>query len=285
MNSQTVLVSIPVHTSSVKSIKKLNDGRMVSASEDKSIAFWDQNGGGLQKLSNAHLSGINALEITLVGYLASGSDDKKVTLWNTQTYVSVISLDHGESVLSLKILNNGNLASGGADHTIKIWSMSTYSLVNTLTGHTGNVNALETLTDGRLLSSGDDQTVIVWNSNGGSPSISSYFNPFNESIYALKTLINGDLAISGAQGSLKFWQITGSTQNEQPDGLSSSSSCAQGANGYALTQIDVATLIAGFDNGCILMLGTSQTYQVNYQLFNPGTSGITCLVLESRHNS
>ena len=45
-------------------------------------------------------------------------------------------------VSSFAVLPNGNLVSGSVDQTIKIWNSTTCELIQTLTGHSGYVEAL-----------------------------------------------------------------------------------------------------------------------------------------------
>ena len=58
------------------------------------------------------------------------------------------------------------LASGSTDKTIKIWDIRNGTCIDTLVGHTGQVNAIISFSEAkeRLICSGsNDKSIIIWN--------------------------------------------------------------------------------------------------------------------------
>jgi F-box and WD-40 domain protein CDC4 len=59
------------------------------------------------------------------------------------------------------------LASGGVDAKIKIWQVSTGECVQTLKGHTSDVNCLATIDKHTLASASNDRSVKIWKLSSG----------------------------------------------------------------------------------------------------------------------
>jgi WD40 repeat protein len=56
------------------------------------------------------------------------------------------------------------LASASADFTVKLWNIETGNLLQTFTGHLGEVRTVAFSLDGKLLASGsDDLEIKLWN--------------------------------------------------------------------------------------------------------------------------
>ena len=58
------------------------------------------------------------------------------------------------------------VVSGSDDNTVKIWDAESGTCLNTLSGHSGWVNAVAVFADNRRIVSGnDDGTVKIWDAN------------------------------------------------------------------------------------------------------------------------
>jgi len=75
---------------------------------------------------------------------------------------------HTKTIWALAIgLNNGKVYSGSADKTIRVWSCEGGALLQTLHGHTAEVNALAVGPDEKLYSGSMDHTIRVWSGDDG----------------------------------------------------------------------------------------------------------------------
>ena len=72
---------------------------------------------------------------------------------NGKTQLSTLT-GHEGPVLAVAWLDNKTLASGGEDKIVRLWDAKTFTLLKTLKGHTGRVNALAFSPDGKTLASG-----------------------------------------------------------------------------------------------------------------------------------
>ncbi|RAP34167.1 hypothetical protein DID80_07575 [Candidatus Marinamargulisbacteria bacterium SCGC AAA071-K20] len=116
------------HTDWVNSVTQLEDGRLVSASNDNTLKVWD--------------------------------------LTQDQGQECVATLQgHTSLVRSVTQLEDGRLVSASFDSTLKVWDLTRaqgQECVATLEGHTDAVSSVTQLEDGRLISASDDNTLKVW---------------------------------------------------------------------------------------------------------------------------
>jgi WD40 repeat protein len=100
--------------------------------------------------------------------VASGSMDNSVILWdvNTKNRLSQIT-GHDDYVSSLVWLDTeAKIASGSQDNKIRVWtgdSSDQSTALETLTRHSGAVNALAWVSSGSIVSGSSDGSVVMWN--------------------------------------------------------------------------------------------------------------------------
>ena len=114
---------------------------------------------------------------------------------------------HSSQIECIRLMQNGAYFISASDDTyIKVWDAKLYWLINTISGHTGNVNILEVLSSGQIMSGSSDNTVKIWNQNG---TISASFNPFGGSITCLREISTGFVAIGGKSTSVYIYSTNG----------------------------------------------------------------------------
>ena len=146
----------------------LADGRLASASLDRTIWVWDVETGVETACLKGHTGPVSALCQLSDGRLASGSRDRTIRLWAAATGVERARLEgHTGAVNALCPLPDGRLASGSDDGTIRLWDPLSGAETARLEGHTGFVNALCLLPDGRLASGSMDNTIRRWDAVAG----------------------------------------------------------------------------------------------------------------------
>ena len=133
---------------------------LVSASNDKTIKFWNKSHLILTLNENQTINSLAYNEINLL--LATGSSEGKIVIRKVTRYLQNIN---GQSAIkALIILPNGNIVSGSSDKTIKIGNSSSFKLIATLIGHSAAVFALTILHNGNIVSGSEDNTIKIWES-------------------------------------------------------------------------------------------------------------------------
>ena len=225
-DGKEMFVSIRGHKSWVSSVSfSSKNNLLASASEDKSIVFWDlQNLENLAEKENNYID-IKKLEIIDDAHtkrirsitfspdsqtLASSSDDSSIKLWKIQFQESkftieldgILPKDHRGKINSVAFSPDGKtLASASDDNTVKIWDVQSRQLIETLDKHTNYVNSVAFSPDGRTLASAsNDKSVILWGFDSQTQSI-AYIDslPHNDCVTSIvfcpdsKTIATGSL--------------------------------------------------------------------------------------------
>jgi WD40 repeat protein len=161
------------HAGSVtSSIIAKNAGLVISASQDKTVRFFDLHDQKELVRTTGFAGNVNALALTPdEQVLFTGADGGELFAWDISTVSDgdqpkkIGSLKaHTEDVFALKVSPNGNrLASAGADGRVLIWELPTLRQINSLEGHTGWVRCLDYSPDGATLASiSHDNYLILW---------------------------------------------------------------------------------------------------------------------------
>ena len=77
----TCWLTLAGHTSNVRALAVLPDGKLASGSDDKTVRVWDAASGACLLTLAGHTRAVNALAALPDGKLASGSADKTVHVW------------------------------------------------------------------------------------------------------------------------------------------------------------------------------------------------------------
>ncbi|UYM16866.1 WD40 repeat domain-containing protein [Endozoicomonas euniceicola] len=170
---QQCVATLEGHNDWIHSVTPLADGRLASASRDRTVKVWDlSKPDGKQcvaTLSGQHTKAVTSVTQLADGRLASVSGGKTVKVWD-------LSKPHGKrcvkrlkghtnKVSSVTPLADGRLASVSADCTVRVWDLSKLhrrQCVATLEGHTFWISSVTQLADGRLASGTDRGTIRVW---------------------------------------------------------------------------------------------------------------------------
>ena len=139
----------------------LENGDLVSGSEDSTIKIWNVDNGTVKRTLTGHIEWVKKLVMLENGDLVSCSDDTTIKIWNTENGTVKRTLTgHTEYVDVLKVLGKGGLVSGSGDCKIKFWDVET-GLVKKEIALDSFVCNLEVLLNGDLVSA-SDESVVIW---------------------------------------------------------------------------------------------------------------------------
>ena len=223
------------HTQKVNVISVSDDGQLyASASDDRTVKIWQQNGNLLQTLT-AEEAQTTPISISLNGsrqqiinptyiskdlsistkkgtYLISSDDDGIVQLRAKSDNRLINSYSHSESVNNFSLSADEKLlATTTIDGKINIWNQDGI-LQQTLAGHTGEISDLKFVTHNqngdryKLISTGVDKTVRIWQ-------VFNRYSDRSEGIYsiAISPQATDTFAAADWNGKISFWR-------KNPDG-------------------------------------------------------------------
>ncbi|KAL4746142.1 hypothetical protein BDW72DRAFT_197957 [Aspergillus terricola var. indicus] len=154
------------HSDAIRSVTWLNDGLIVTGSNNHSIKIWNVTTGEEERTLEGHEGPVASVAYSAqTQLLASASHDETIKLWDPiHGGLKRTLRGHTDSVRSVAFSPDGRLlASSAYDKTVRIWDPLTGDLQKTLTGHTNWVRTVTFSRDGALLASGsDDFSIKLW---------------------------------------------------------------------------------------------------------------------------
>src|SRR5262249_25943454 len=135
--------TITGHGDGVAFVGYLADGRMVTASLDRTVKVWRD--GSPQATMSGHQDYLTCAAVARTGPLvASGGFDKMVRLWDAQSGAALAALSgHQGPVQAVAISSSSRIvASGSDDRSVRLWDAKTMHPLRTLDAHELTVEAL-----------------------------------------------------------------------------------------------------------------------------------------------
>ncbi|MCL1470894.1 AAA-like domain-containing protein [Argonema antarcticum] len=187
---------------------------LATASEDKTIKFW-QFDGTLLKTITGHGAGVWDISPSPDGQLlASASDDTTVKLWKSDGRAGTGApplrtfKGHRARVYDVDFTPDGKrLVSASEDGTVRLWSLDG-KFSKTLKGHRSGVWEVAISPDGGTLATASmDDTIKLWTSEGR---LLKTLKGNTRGMIAVDFSPDGQMLVTGgATGALKLWKTDG----------------------------------------------------------------------------
>ncbi|MFP4394996.1 MAG: hypothetical protein ACLFTI_07000 [Anaerolineales bacterium] len=148
---------------------------LASASQDRTIRFWDLETGRAVHTLVGHTAGVTTIAYSSDGtHLVSGSRDLTVRLWNIATRAAnALTVLSGPENVVLRVgfsPEDRYILAGSGDKSVRLWDRSFLKeqQLSTLTGQTARMRNIAFNPQGKFLASGDDQGIAqVWSLASG----------------------------------------------------------------------------------------------------------------------
>lgn len=204
------------HERTVRDIAFSPDGtRLISASADGTIGFWDIQNISSHKLIaqlEEHDGIVDGIDFSPDGrFFASAGHDNTVRLWQRDGKLLKTFTGHTDGVLGVAFSADGRqIASTGYDGTVRLWQLET-SLLEQIAAHSNDAREVVFSPSGQIVaSSSTDRTIKLWQPDG---TLIKAFNN-NTSVYSLAFSPDGQMLVSGDRaGKIGFWPVGNHSQS------------------------------------------------------------------------
>ena len=95
-------------------------------------------------------------------YIITGSDDRTIKIWATETGTLLKTLFGHTGEVQAVFVSDNRIVSGANDNSVKVWDLETGGLLNTCEGHRDSVYSVS-VENGKIVTGSRDKTVRVWN--------------------------------------------------------------------------------------------------------------------------
>ena len=195
------------HSKNITSLILLNDNKLASGSEDKTIKIWDIQ----KRLCTCTITGnyerIESLLKINEHTIAAGSKNT-IRFFNTENKKELFTLiGHEKSVCTMIKISEDKIVSGGYDNIIKIWDINNKSCEYSLYGHDTTVFVVLLLQDGRLASgSGSwDRALKIWDLQN--KRCDCTLMGHKREIKCMQQMSNGWLLTGSVDKTIKVWNV------------------------------------------------------------------------------
>ena len=152
------------HTAEVRSVCALADGRVVSASWDKTLRVWNTATGACESVLAGQIGYVYGVCALDDGRVVSASHDKTLRVWSVATGACERELRGNLNAARCVCSLAGRIVSASEDTTLRVWDAASGVCERVLHGHTGNVYSVCALPSGHgAVSASQDHTLRVWN--------------------------------------------------------------------------------------------------------------------------
>ncbi|PXW30934.1 UNVERIFIED_CONTAM: WD40 repeat protein [Williamsia faeni] len=228
MGTQTSALATVVdgHEGAVYDVAINNRNLVATASYDRTIRLWKENGTGLPAAMGQPLSGhqswVTSVEYSTDGNtLFSGDGNGAVQVWDVSDPVnSHLRSDtpltgHIGAVYQIAVRPEADgvtrwIATAGDDHTARLWNLETGE-TRVLAGHTDALRTLDFSPDGNTLVTGsDDRTAIVWDTtNPSAPEqLGAPLTGYDATVHAVSFSPDGSLlATASDDQTIRMWSM------------------------------------------------------------------------------
>lgn len=199
------------HNAPVRGIAFSPDSRTIaSAGEDETVRLWDV----ATQAQTRQFDGLPQRVLAVAfspdsARVAAASESGTARIWDANSGAQVASVSAGVALRAVAFSPSGDrLATAGADGGVRIWDATNGDLLQTLTGHSGEVWAVTYSPDGALIATGGrDNTARLWDATTGRQM--TVLRGHGGWVLSVAFSADGSqLATGSGDGTARLWDVT-----------------------------------------------------------------------------
>ena len=194
-----------LHSGNIRDLALMADGRIVSASNDRSIQIWDADDREPPIRLFGHDRSVLAVDVLADGRIVSGGADNTVRIWEAVAGAEPITLGgHSFEVSSVAALPDGRVATAGQDGTINLVDPDAPNAEPEVISFSTRIWDLEVLADGRIIAGSGDGLVRIIDplALADEPTI---YRGHTRQVLAVAALADGRVASTGNDETVHVW--------------------------------------------------------------------------------
>jgi len=200
------------HSDSVYGLAWSADGQfLASASSDKTVKIWQQNGKLVTTL-RGHKEKVNSVAfVPNSDTIAAAGDDGTIRFWRRNGQAIATLQAHRDWIYRIRFSEDGKwLASASNDKTVKLWKWDgndrdRFVLVDTFAGHSDGVTGVSFHPDKKIMASGSlDKSIKIWHLDR--PLQSRRLTRHSDRVWGVAIAPdNNTIASASWDGTIKLW--------------------------------------------------------------------------------
>ena len=214
------VVLLSGHRGAINCLIELQDGRICSASSDRTVRVWSVRGGAdsCDRVWASHTQPVITVCQMKNGLICSAGQDKIINIWSltgsgNEPYASLKG--HKDSIFSLLALRDGRLLSFSADNSCRVWNVKERKCDKIYdTGHSDVVQHAIMLSDGRTIcTASSDRTIRIMSGGGGGGGGGSHSRSgdvlygHTDDVLHLNQLSDGRIASCSLDSTVRIWNL------------------------------------------------------------------------------
>jgi WD40 repeat protein len=204
------------HQGAVNAVAVTPDGRLVTASSDRTVRVWKLD---THTVLKGHDETITSMAVTPDGSrIVTGSNDKTARVWDLKAGTELAVFRHEKAVVSVAVSPDskrlitsaaGEVASGLGYEPPRVWNLDTGSVLHELKGHDDRVTSIAVSPDGkRIVTGSQDRTARVWDMETGAQLAVARARGHQGGVQSVAITPDGKHILSGSvDNSARLWDI------------------------------------------------------------------------------
>lgn len=156
-------ISLEGHTEKIRGAIAVENDRVLSWSDDKTLRLWDANTGKCLNEWPAHTDSIQGAKILSNNQFLTWSEDHNLRVRSTKDNTLLIELSgHTDSIKGVQVFEDCRVLSWSDDHTLRIWNTQSGECLAVLMGHTDTIAQVQILNANQIITCARDHTLRLW---------------------------------------------------------------------------------------------------------------------------